>query len=75
MKLRWAPLASILTVSLASAPIAARAAPVADRSSAPVDGERLAGGMVPLWLIAAVLVAGLGILIISDDDEDEPVSP
>ena len=75
MKLRWAPLSAILTVSLASAPIAASAAPAADRSAAPIDGEQLAGDLVPAWLIAAVLVVGLGILVFSDDDEEEPVSP
>ena len=75
MKLRWAPLSAILMVSLASAPVAASAAPITDRSAAPIGGEQLAGDLAPAWLIAAVLVVGLGILVFSDDDEDEPVSP
>jgi len=75
MKLRTVPLSAILMVSLISAPIAASAAPAA-RTASPVDGEQIGSGLAPAWIIAAVLVATLGVVIFSDDDsDDEPASP
>jgi hypothetical protein len=75
MTFRSAPISAILAASLAVAPIAANAATAVDRGSAPVEGEQLGGGLAPAWIVAATLVVGLGILVFSDDDNDEPVSP
>ena len=75
MNLRNAPLSTLLAAILVASPAAANAAPVEGaRSSAPVAGERLSGGFGAAWLVAAIIVAGLGIMVFSDDDED-PVSP
>lgn len=75
MKLRRASLSTLVASSLLAAPVVASAAPVAtDRSGSPVEGESLTGGLGAAWLVAAILVASLGILIFSDD-EDEAVSP
>lgn len=64
-------------MSLLAAPVAGSAAPVAaERAGAPVEGEQLASGLGPAWLVAAAFVAVLGILVFSDGDGDEdPVSP
>lgn len=72
MKLSHAALSALLATSLIAAPAAA--APFEARSGAAVEGEHLAGGMGPAWLVAAVLLVALGIVVLSDDDED-PVSP
>lgn len=75
MKLSQAALPAFLAASLIFAPVATHAAPPeASRSSATVEGEHLSGGMGPAWLVAVALVAALGIVVLSDDDED-PVSP
>lgn len=74
MKLR-APLSALLAASLTAAPMTAHAASAAvERGSTNVQGERLAEGLAPAWLMAALLVAVLGIVVFSDDDE-EAVSP
>ena len=53
-------------------PIVAQAAP-ADRTSAEVDGESLAGGfLIPALALIAVI---LGIVVIADGGDDAPVSP
>lgn len=76
MKLHRAPLFTLLATALVAAPVAASAAPVAiERSSAAVDGEQLATGLGPAWIVAAAMVAVLGILVFSDDDDEEAVSP
>ena len=71
-----APLAlSILSLALLAAPAAAGAAPIADvRLATPVDGEGL-GGHPIAWGMAALVAIVTAILIFSDDDEEEPVSP
>jgi hypothetical protein len=75
MKLRSAPLSILLAASLVLSPAAANAAAVEGaRGGAPVAGEQLAGGFGAAWLVAAILVAALGIMVFSDDD-DRPVSP
>lgn len=75
MKLHRASLSALLATSLMAAPLAASAASVAaDRIGTPVEGEQLASGLGPAWVVAAVFVAVLGILVFSGDDED-PVSP
>jgi hypothetical protein len=66
---------ALLAAVLAASPAAANAVPVdGSRSGAPVAGERLSGGSGPAWLVAAILVAALGIMVFSDDDES-PASP
>lgn len=75
MEIRNAPLSALLAASLVSVPAAAKAVTVEGaRGGAPVAGEQLAGGFGPAWLVAAVLVAVLGIMVFSDDDE-RPSSP
>jgi len=75
MRLSQAALPAFLATSLILAPVAASAEPLeAARSPATVEGEHLSGGMGPAWLVAAILVVALGIVVLSDDDED-PVSP
>ena len=68
-------LAALLAAVLAASPAAANAVPVdGSRSGAPVAGEHLSGGTGAAWLVAAILVAALGIMVFSDDDE-RPASP
>ena len=75
MNLRNAPLSTLLAAALVASPAAANAAPVEGaRGGATVEGERLSGGFGAAWLVAAILVVGLGIMVFSDDDDD-PVSP
>ena len=65
-------------IGLAAAPLAASAA-APTRSATPVEGEELAGGngsgatALVVGAIVAALVAG--IIIVSDDGDDQPVSP
>ena len=59
--------------ALAISSIAAQAAPVA-RTAAPVaEEEGLAGGL--LWPIIFAVAGGLFIILVLDDDNEEPVSP
>lgn len=63
---------SATAAALLAAPIAAQAAPV--RASTPVAAdEELAGGFLLPALIA--LAVAVGIFLIVDDGDDEPVSP
>lgn len=63
---------SATAAALLAAPIAAQAAPV--RASTPVAAdEELAGGLLLPALIA--LAVAVGIFLIVDDGDDEPVSP
>ncbi|MXO68544.1 hypothetical protein [Pelagerythrobacter marinus] len=61
--------------SLAAAPVAAQAQ-AADRAAQPVAGEsELAGSGISAGLIIAALAAiGMVILIVSEDDDEDPVS-
>ena len=69
---KW--IAALAAASLATAPVTAQAA-LASRSAAPVaDTESLTGGLTIAWIFAAVMVVG-AILILTDDDDDVPVSP
>ncbi|RXZ66375.1 hypothetical protein [Pelagerythrobacter rhizovicinus] len=73
MKLRNL-LPAVAAVSLAAAPVAAQAQ-VAERASAPVSNEsELAGGFGPGLIIAAIAAVGILVLIVSDDDDEDPVS-
>ena len=75
MNLRNVPLSTLLAAALIASPAAAGAAPVdGARTGAPVAGERLSGGSGAAWLVAAILVAALGIMVFTDDDE-RPTSP
>jgi hypothetical protein len=72
MMAKW--IAALAAASLATAPVTAQAAP-AGRGAAPVaDTESLGRGSAVAWVFAAVMVLG-AILILTDDDDDVPVSP
>ena len=75
MTLRNVPLSTLLATALIASPAAASAAPIeGTRTAAPVAGEELSGGSGAAWLVAAILVAALGIMVFTDDDES-PTSP
>jgi hypothetical protein len=75
MNLRHVLHSALLAAALVSSSAAANVSPVeGSRGGAPVAGEHLSGGFGAAWLVAAILVAGLGIMVFTDDDED-PVSP
>jgi len=60
--------------SLAAAPVAAQAQS-AERASQPVTAEsELSGGIGPALIIAAIAAVGMIALIVSDDDDEDPVS-
>lgn len=66
---KW--IAALAAISLATAPAAAQAA----RAGTPVEeAESLAGGIGVAWIIAALMVVA-AIAILSEDDDDAPVSP
>lgn len=66
---------ALLALSLISVPVAASAAPVTGaRIGAPVDGEQL-GGHPLAWAMAGLVAVVTGILIFTDGDDDQPVSP
>lgn len=74
MKLREAPLAALLAISLVSAPTAAIAQDAGDSAVAPSEG----GGTAFAWGLAAVFAVVIGVIIVSgdnDDDDEVPVSP
>ena len=75
MNLRHVLISAPLAAALVSSSAAANASPVeGTRGGAPVAGEQLSGGFGAAWLVAAILVAGLGLMVFTDDDE-HPVSP
>ena len=61
-------------ISFAAAPLVAASADTIPASQ-PVSGQSEIGSIESSFLVGALLVAGLTILIIADDDDDEPVSP
>ena len=77
MKPSQAILFAAVGASLIGAPISATAATAQSaRAGATIEGEQLAGGMAPAWLIAALLAVVVGVVVVTDDDdEDRPVSP
>ena len=67
--------AALVGASLIASPVVASAAPViAERAGATVEGEQL-GGLGFGWIIAALVAIGVAVIIISDEDETDPVSP
>ena len=75
MRLGQRSLPALLAISLVGAPTAAQAA-VAEtaRTASPVEGEQLADTGLA-WAMAALIAVVIGILVFSDDDDEQPVSP
>ena len=74
MKLRKTSLA-IAAAALVAAPVAAQV--VSPRASAPIANENLLfgdGEIAPGIIIAAIAGIAIGVLLLVDDDDDEPVS-
>lgn len=72
MKVLKNTLAASAALAMIGAPVVAQAA---ERSASPVkDSEELAGSGLVIGLIAAALVV-VGIIVVSDSDDGEPVSP
>jgi len=68
-------LASAAALSMATAPLAAQAAPLEARAGSTVEGENIAG-LGSLWLVALAVALAVGIyLIVDDGNEDLPSSP
>ncbi len=71
MKLKTLSIAAA-SVALTAAPIAAHAAASSDRVAAPVaETSELAGGIGPAFIIVALAAVGMGILLLTDDDDNE----
>lgn len=71
MKLREASFATLLAISLVSAPTVAIAQDAGDSAAA---GE--SGGTAFTWGLAALFAVIIGVMIVSgDNDDEEPVSP
>ncbi|MXO84667.1 hypothetical protein GRI38_01285 [Altererythrobacter aurantiacus] len=63
--------ASLAAVSLAAAPAVAQF----ERSAAPVEGQsELAEGSTLLWSAVAIAAFVGAVILVTDDDDDEPVS-
>ena len=74
MKLRDAALSTLIASTLIGAPVVAQAASATTaRAAADVEGEQLAGMSWGVAL-AAIIAIVVGVIIISDSDED-PASP
>jgi hypothetical protein len=74
MKILNAALSGFVASSLIAAPIAAQAAPVADRSASAVKGDQLAG-LGWGWIFAVLVAIGVILIVVSDSDETAPHSP
>ena len=74
--MKFRSLAALAALSLATAPVVAQAASAdLGRTLAPVSGESSVEGDSTLWIILGVVVVGLGIFLLTDDDGDNPDSP
>jgi hypothetical protein len=75
MTLRQLSLATA-AASLAAMPVAAQAATATvDRASAPADEQSdLAGGIGPAVIIVLIAAVGMGLLLLLDNNDDNPVS-
>ncbi len=73
--------AGLAALTLATAPIAANAAQsngtasTLQRSATPVEGEGFVGEYGLIWGLLGVAAIIIGIILITDDDDDVPVSP
>lgn len=68
---------ALAATALVAAPVAAQSAAIDTRASAPVAGESgLFGGgeIAPALIIAAIAGIAMGILLLTEDDDDRPVS-
>ena len=74
MSFRRNAVAALLASTLIAAPIVAQAAPVSHaRTSAPLKGEQLRGGML-IPLIAAIAII-VGVILIARHKNNTPHSP
>ena len=78
MKLHKTKLA-LAAAALVAAPVAAQSSSAYDlRASAPVAGENALGGdteLAPAFIIAAIAGIAIGVLLLTDDDDEEtPIS-
>lgn len=77
MKIHKTKLA-LAAAALVAAPVAAQGVEAASaRATAPIAGEsELAGGaeLAPAFIIAAIAGIAMGVLLLTDDDDDQPVS-
>ena len=73
MKVLNAALSALVASTLIAAPVAAQAAPAADRTGASVKGENIAG-LGWGWIFAVLIVIGM-IVIIASDSNEKPKSP
>jgi hypothetical protein len=69
-------LAAIAAASMAAAPVVAAPKPAPTTEVAPqsesVDGEQIRGGfLLPLAIIIAIII---GVLLLTNDDDEDPIS-
>lgn len=68
--------AAAAALSLATAPALAQAASAdAGRTAAPAAGESAIEGTPTIVWILGALIAGLGVYLLVDDNNDKPASP
>lgn len=68
--------AGLAAMTMAVAPVAASAAANGpQRSATPLQGEGMVGENGLVWGLLGAAVLIVGIIIIADSDDDEPVSP
>lgn len=66
-------LTGTVAAAMIAAPVAAQAAPSNLRTGSPVgESEEVVGSAI--WIIGGIVLAGIILLLVLDDD-DEPVSP
>lgn len=69
-------LLAVAAAALVAAPVAAQVANA--RASAPISAENDLGGdseIVPALIITAIAGIAMGVLILTDDDDDEVIEP
>ncbi len=68
-------LAAMAAASMAAAPVVAQPKPAAEVApqSETVEGEQIRGGfLLPLAIIIAIII---GVILLTKDDDEEPISP
>lgn len=65
-------LAAISAFALAAAPVAAQAA---DRQSSPVSSKEDVAGVSTVWILVGLVAVAVAIILIADDNNDNPSSP